>query len=260
MFCSNCGNQLPEDARFCDVCGTAVEAVQDNVETSSAEKQEKTSQPEVSDGMRVMENIVMGTDGKYHWYYEFKLMKNPTILKLLWKIFFWIFIVMWAFLSIVNACDGHFNFKDFVEFSMYFLIILIGMEVLVALGYFIYAVIQGFKYCVMFEMDEEGITHIQMQKQFKKAQAVSVIAILMGASAGKPGAMGTGLLAASKSVMSSSWNAVKSIEIIRKHDVIKVNEKFNKNQVYALPEDFPFVEDFIRAHVSKRCSIKEKDA
>lgn len=251
MFCANCGNRIPDDAKFCDACGAAVEQAFSAVESPQApESPEK--------GKKITGNVVLGTDGKFHWYYEFKLMKNPTILKLLWKIFFWIFVVMWAFLSIVNASQGHFNFKDFLEFSKYFLLILVGVEVLVAISYFIYAAVQGFKYCVMFEMDEEGVTHTQMHKQFKKSQAISFITMMMGAAAGKPGAVGTGLLAASKSAMSSSWKSVKSIEIIRKHEVIKLNGKLNKNQVYALPEDFTFVEEFIKSHVSKKCSIKER--
>jgi len=254
MYCSNCGNQLPDCAKFCDACGAAVEAVVDEAPaTQSAETEKLPEQPVVN---KVTENIVFGSDGKYHWYYEFKLMKNSTILKLLWKIFFWIFVVMWAFLSIVNACDGHFNFNDFIEFSKYFLIIFVGVEVIVAIGYFIYAASQGFRYCVMFEMDEEGVTHTQMPKQFKKAQAISAITMLMGATSGKPGMVGTGLLAASKPSMVSHWSSVKSVEVDCKHNVIKVNERMNKNQVYAENEDFQFVEEYIISHVSKKCKVK----
>ena len=159
MYCANCGNQLPDDARFCDACGAPVvtdEAVQ---EPSLVEEPVKEEEPK---GSKVTENIVLGADGKYHWYYEFKLMKNPTILFVLWKIFFWIFVVMWAFLSIVNSLEGHFNTKDFLDFSKIFLLILGGVEVLIAVAYFIYAAMNGFKYCVMFEMDEDGVRHTQM--------------------------------------------------------------------------------------------------
>ena len=198
MFCANCGNQLPDEAKFCDACGAAVVAAEEAaVETQPVAE----AAQEDSKGRKVTENIVFGTDGKYHWYYEFKLMKNPTILKLLWKIFFWIFVVMWAFLSIINAFQGHFNFKDFLDFSKIFLLILVGVEALVAISYFIYAAMQGFKYCVMFEMDGEGVTHTQMPSQFKKSQAAAALLVFMGAAAGKPGAMGTGILAGTKSSM-----------------------------------------------------------
>lgn len=253
MFCANCGNQIPDDAKFCDACGApaaAAEPVQEpsTVKTPVVEEESK--------GRKVTENIVLGTDGKYHWYYEFKLMRNPTILKLLWKIFFWIFVGMWAFLSIVNACDGNFNFKDFLDFSKVFLLILLGVEALTAISYLLYAVIQGFRYCVIFEMDGKGVTHTHMPRQFKKAQAMSLITMLLGAAAGKPGVVGTGILASAKSSMVSSWDAVRSIDIDARHNVIKVNERLNKNQVYAEDADFEFVADFIKMHVTKKCKVR----
>lgn len=260
MYCPKCGRQLPDFAKFCDACGAAVEQVVEAVEAPQAPvtPEPKPVEPVEPKGKKITENIVLGTDGKYHWYFEFKLLKNPTILKLLWKIFFWVFIGIWIFVCIVSACQGQMNFKDFLHASLVFVLVLAGVEALVAISYFIYAALQGFKYCVMFEMDEEGVTHTQMPKQFKKAQAMSFITMMMGAAAGSPGTVGTGLLAASKQAMVSNWSAVKSVEIIRKRDVIKVNERLNKNQVYALPEDFQFVEDFIKSHVTKKCKVYEK--
>ena len=255
MFCANCGNQLPDDAKFCDACGAPVLTDEPVQESSPVVEPVKEEEPK---GSKVTENICLGTDGKYHWYYEFKLMKNPTILFVIWKIFFWIFVVMWAFLSIVNSLEGHFNTKDFLDFSKIFLLLLVGIEALVAIAYFLYAAMQGFKYCVMFEMDEETIVHQQMPKQFKKAQAVSLLLILAGMAAKNPGAVGQGMLAGSKTSMVSSFSHVKSIEIFRKRNVIKVNERLNKNQVYAYDADFEFIEDFIKAHVGKKCKVYDK--
>ncbi len=255
MFCANCGNQLPDDARFCNECGTQVMTDEPVQEPSRVVEPVMEKEPKDS---KLSENIRLGTDGKYHWYYEFKLMKNPTILKMLWKVFFWIFVGMWAFLSIINACEGSFSFKDFLNFSKSFLLILAGVETLAAVGYFFYAALQGFKYCVMFEMDENGVKHTQMPKQFKKAQAMSLVLILAGMAAKKPGPVGQGMLAGAKNSMVSSFSHVKSIEIFRKWNVIKVNERLNKNQVYASDQDFDFVVDFIKSHVTKKCKIYEK--
>lgn len=255
MFCANCGNKLPDDARFCDACGAPV------VTDEAVQEQSVVAEPVTEDepkGSKVTEDICLGTDGKYYWYYEFKLMKNPTILFVLWKIFFWIFVGMWAFLSIINASEGHFNFKDFLDFSKIFLFILIGVEALVAIAYFIYAAMRGFKYCVMFEMDEEGVKHTQMPRQFKKAQAMSLVLILAGMATKNPGAVGQGMLAGVKNSMVSSFSNVKSIEIFRKRNVIKVNERMNKNQVYASDQDFDFVVDYIKSHVTKKCKVYEK--
>ena len=255
MFCANCGNKLPDDARFCDACGVQVVIDESVQEPSQVEEPVTEEEPK---GGKVTENICLGTDGKYHWYYEFKLMKNPTILFVLWKIFFWIFVVMWAFLSIVNSIQGHFNMKDFLDFSKIFLLILVGVEALVAVAYLLYAAMQGFKYCVMFEMDSTGVTHTQMPRQFKKAQAASLVLILAGMAAKNPGAVGQGMLAGARNSMVSSFSHVKSIEIFRKRNVIKVNERFNKNQVYACDRDFDFVVDYIKSHVNGKCKVYER--
>ena len=259
MFCPKCGTQLPDDAVFCGACGTKIKDAAAPAAVSSEKPEPAVEERQtLSEGRKVTDNIILGTDGKYHWYYEFKLMKNPSIIKVLWKIFFWIFVVMWALLTLLDVFDGHFKMEDFLNLSKTFLLILAGVELLVALSYFVYALIAGWKYCVMFEMDEDGVTHIQMPSQFKKSQVASAILVFMGAAAGKPGVMGTGILAGAKSSMASRWSSVKSIEISRKHQLIKVNERLNKNQVYALPEDFEFVESFIKSHVSPKCDIRIK--
>ena len=154
---------------------------------------------------RVTKNIVLGKDGKYHWYYEFKLLKNPTILFLLWKMFFWIGIGIWLMSVLLMTFEGNFS-RDFWSITKTFGIGIAGLEAFVALGYFLYAWMQGFKYCVLFEMGEEGVKHTQLQRQFKKARAMSLVLILAGLSAGKPDPVGAGLLAASRNSMFSSWS------------------------------------------------------
>lgn len=209
-------------------------------------------------GIKASENILLDKDGKYHWYYEFKLMKNPVILFLLWKMFFWITFAICLLLIIFESISGRMDWLDFTGIAKSFFLIYGILWVLTMLGYLLYAAIQGFKYGVLFEMDDKGVTHTQVPRQFKKAKTASYLTMLLGAASGKPGVVGTGILSASKQSMSSSWEQVRSVEIIRRHNVIKVNERLNKNQVYALPADFPFVEQFIRSHVGKKCRVVEK--
>lgn len=211
-------------------------------------------------GSKITENIILGTDGKYHWCYEYGLLRNPTILLLIWKIFFWINAGIWLMLVIVGAFSSGFDWKDFMGASKLALLMLALMEVLAAIGYFVYAAILGFRYCVIFEMDESGVTHTQMRKQFKKAQAVSYLAAFMGIMSGRPGTMASNLTAASRQSMSSSWSQVRNVVIISRRNVIKIDERLGHNQVYALPQDFPFVEQFIRTHVTKKCKIIVKES
>lgn len=249
-YCSNCGAKLEDGDLFCTSCGAKVSANKPSADKQPAEK-ESTAK-----GKYVTKNIVLGTDGKYHWSYKFNLLKNPTILFLLWKMFFWIFIGIFIFIVILDVCGGRFSLESLINLGKGFFIFILAMEAFIAFGYFIYSLIMGFSYYVMFDMDDNGVTHTQMPKQFKKAQAMGWLAFVAGMVAKKPGVAGAGLLSASKQTMSSSWPYVKSIEIFRRRGVIKVNERLNYNQVYAEKEDFEFVENFIKSHVSDKCKIK----
>lgn len=97
-----------------------------------------------------------------------------------------------------------------------------------------------------------------MPCQFKKAQAMSLVLILSGMASKNPGEVGQGMLAGAKYSMASSFSHVKSIEIFRRRNAIKVNEKLGKNQVHACDEDFDFVVDFTKSHVTEKCKVYEK--
>ena len=116
------------------------------------------------------------------------------------------------------------------------------------MGYLVYALMMGGKYCVLFEMDDRGVNHIQMAPQVKKVEAISILTMLVGAMAGRPGVVGTGILAAARTSMYTAFADVRSVEPIPGRDLIKVNELLNKNQVYAEKEDYDFVLNFILAH------------
>lgn len=179
--------------------------------------------------------------GAYHWSYELSLLKNPTILKMLWKIFFWVIFGVWAFICVVDLFDGNMTWRNWVNMSQTFIVLVLGFEILVALGYFVYAMIVGFKYCVDFTMDERGVVHKQQTRQYRKIKSILCQPKMIV-----------------RQSMSSTWNAVRSVEIIRRHEVIKVNETLNKNQVYVPQDDFDFVKNFILAHVPTDCKVYEK--
>ena len=119
--------------------------------------------------------------------------------------------------------------------------------VLSIVGYLIYAFLVGGKYCVVFEMDEEGINHKQQEKHVKKAELIGAITAIAGIASGRPGIVGTGILAAVRTSMLTSFDAVKEVEILPKEHLIRLNETLNRNQVYAEDEDFAFVANYIKA-------------
>ena len=194
-------------------------------------------------------NIVLCSDGKYRWYYEYPMLKNPVILFTVWKIML-IAALAPAFIIFFSSLpDGFLEaLKGFV--TIYGITAGI-IFVLSCLGYFILAAIYGFKYIVLFEMDEKGITHTQQNKQFKKAQAISWLTVFTGAAKDNIGAMGSGLLAGSKQKMTSEFKNVKTVIGLKKQNTIKVNQLLSKNQVYVKPEDYDFVFDYIASRCKK---------
>jgi hypothetical protein len=129
-----------------------------------------------------------------------------------------------------------------------FIYFFIGMTVLVGISYLIYAAIMGGKYCVMFTMDEEMILHEQMPSQVKKAQAIAAIAVMVGVTTGNRAAV-TGGIAASQTSMTTEYKKVRKMKCYPKRHVMKVNKLLYKNQVYAAPEDFEFVRDYIGSRI-----------
>ena len=200
------------------------------------------------------ENIKKCDDGSYRWVYEFDMLKNPIILLTVLKIFLIVLVGMWVVFGLFRIGNDGFG-GAFVAQTKELLIpavILFGLSIV---AYIILACIYGWKYCVLFEMNETGIRHIQMEKQYKKAQAIGWLTAMAGAAAGKPGMAGTGLLAATKNEQATEFSKVKRMRSFRALHTIKLDGLLNHNQIYAAPEDY----DFVLEYISKRISGNSQD-
>ena len=195
--------------------------------------------------------ITLCPDGKYCWVYELKLLKNPAILCVIWKIIVGAFLGVWLFVMLLSLGDTHFWWDGFWSEAKMFALLTALMLALSLLAYLFYAAVMGGKYCVLFEMDENGIRHTQAPRQFKKAQLLAAITALSGMKSGHIGPVGTGLLAGSKVSSYSEWHLVKSIAVHPRLNLIKVNAPLNKNQVYAEDTDFAFVRQYILTHCAE---------
>lgn len=185
-------------------------------------------------------------DGKYRWVYEMNMLTNPTIFLTVFKIFLYIILAGWlifgTFLYLIHG-----DFEGFLDMSKGMLVALAIMAGLTLLGVLFLAALYGGKYVVLFEMDEQEIKHIQLPRQVKKAQAISLITTLVGLAAKKPTTAGAGLLAAGKSSSTSVYANVRRVVARRNLHLIKVNQLLNKNQIYVPDEDFDFVYEFIKS-------------
>ena len=191
-------------------------------------------------------------DGKYRWVYEMNLLTNPTVFLTVFKIFFFIALFIWLVVGLF-ADLIHGDVQAFLNFGKVMLITLAVFAGLTLLGVLILAAIYGGKYVVLFEMDEERIKHIQLPRQVRKAQVVGVIAAMAGIAAKNPAAIGAGTLAAGKSSSTSEYRKVRRVVPRRALHLIKVNQLFERNQIYVQKEDFDFVYEYIKS----RCPQKK---
>ena len=275
-YCSNCGTQLPDESKFCFSCGAAAAspvAVQPASQVvpppapavtpppapaatpppppppapaanPTAQKRKRKSY----DNEELMQGVQLCDDGKYRWIYALNMWKNPTILLLVVEIFFWVFIGIMALIIIFHICENGWEWEAVWDITWPFLILMGVFAVIILLAYAIIAAMYGGKYIVLFEMDEQHITHSQIPSQAKKAQKLGMITAAAGALTGKPAMMGLGISSAARTSMSSDFSSVRSVKASKWRNLIKVREILSNNQVYARDEDFDFVYNYIKEH------------
>lgn len=231
-FCTACGGKLPEGG-FCPACGALVNAGQNNAQCAASPTGE----------------VTLYGDGVYRWVYELNMFKNPTVFFTVLKILLGCAAGVFLLVFFLSMGDNNFWFDGLLSLCQGFSIAIGIMLGLCILGYAVIAAVMGGKYCVLFEMDEQGIKHIQLPKQYKKAQVLASLTMLAGALTNNATAMGAGMLAGANQSMSSQWNLVKSVKCNPRTRAIKVNQPLAKNQVYAQKADY----DFVREYIVSRC-------
>lgn len=202
--------------------------------------------------VKVVSNIVKDENGVYRWVYEFNLYKNPTILFTVLEIFLGIIaigLVIMLVGLIPDLVKGYADSSDVAETLRFGGVFIALFIVLTIVGYLVYALMQGGKYCVVFTMDEDGITHKQLPRQYERAQVVGALNMLAGLASGNAAQTGLGIVTSTRDSITSTFEAVRSVKGFRALRVIKVGEPLAKNQVYVVDaEDYDFVFGFIRDH------------
>ena len=193
------------------------------------------------------DRVTLCTDGKYRWVYEMSLIRNATIPLLMLKVL----LITLAIVEIIMLAIALASGDDVVEMLVGSLrimgCVLLALVPIGIVAYLLYAWRMGWYYCVVFEMDEEGVLHAQQENQVKKAGLLADMAILAGLVAGNPTTAGAGLLAKTSSSMYTEFASVRLLGSSRGRNVIYVNN----NQVYVPEEDFDFVWDYIRSRCPK---------
>ncbi|MBR2834455.1 MAG: hypothetical protein IKE43_01885 [Coriobacteriales bacterium] len=200
-------------------------------------------------GEKVSENVYLCPDGKYRWYFEFDMLKNPSILITVCKVILLAYGIVMAAMMLLQFAEGTFrNVAEFWDFYRGFVILLAVLLALAVVAYLIVAASFGWKYMVLLTMDDEEVEQCPMKKEFDKAQAIGWLTAAVGLATGKVGMVGTGVLAASRNSSTSVFEHVRKVKAKRSRNVIYVNQLLGHNQIYAEDADFDFVRDYIVAH------------
>ena len=134
-------------------------------------------------GEKVTENITLCPDGVYRWAYEYKMLKNPTIMFTVWKVLGIACAIVAAIGLLFALFNGDIADKDYMLGFLKLILVALGVVlVLGVIGYLVLAAVYGGKYQVLFEMTDKYVKHIQMPKQFKKAEALSWLTAFAGAA------------------------------------------------------------------------------
>ena len=187
-------------------------------------------------------------DGKYRWVYEVPMLKNPSILfDVLWVLAI-SFGIVWVIFILIGSCTGNLSFTILWDSIKMFALLTLGSFVLGYVAYFFVSWFYGWKYSIVFIMDEKEVVHKQLKSTLHKARAIGKLTALAGAAGGKPGMVGLGVLAATRTSMSTSLDDVRRLIPCRRRNLIKVNELLSRNRVFVADEDFDFVYNFLRQH------------
>ena len=198
-----------------------------------------------------MERIKMCDDGKYRWAYELDMMKNPVIFNLIVKVMLLVFAIVWGVVLIIMLFEGDFSLESITMMGKVLFYVCVTILVIAALSYYIYTKMIGGYYCVIFEMDENGVNHMQMDKQVDINKAIGLITALVGAATKSIGAASAGLASYYHQDLYTDFSKVRNIIVLRQNNTIKLNQFLIHNQVYAEDEDFDFVLDYIIEHCPK---------
>ncbi|MBR4461401.1 MAG: hypothetical protein IKS51_02320 [Erysipelotrichaceae bacterium] len=198
-----------------------------------------------------MKNIHIDENGKYVWEYEVDMHKNRNIFDLVMKILTVIFVFILVTIPFVALINGSFSWESMWFFMKIAIPIFLFVYLIGYLAYELYAYSLGGVYHVRFEMDEEGINHIPMQKERDYGRNLGILSMLVGLFTRNIGQIGSGMHVATLENIYSEFSHVTSVKADRRHDLINVNYATLNNQVYAGKEDYDFVFSYIAAHCPK---------
>lgn len=181
------------------------------------------------------------------WDYRMHLFGDATMPKTIIKIFFFVVLSILFFVVLLEIIDGNISLDVFLELATVFGLIYLGLIVLTLVSYYIvFAMIHGGKYDIIYQMDDKGVSFITAKGSMNKAKKAAVFGALVGIAAGSLTAVGSNMIAGSRSSMYTKFASVTRVVVHKKKKKMILTESHvAKNHIYANEDDFEEIERYI---------------
>jgi len=221
-FCSQCGSEVNPTARFCAKCGRPI------VINGSSDDQGSTLQ----DSPQALE-----------WEIAFPLLTNRFFLYDMVKLFFWTFLIFNGIMMTIFLIQREFDaLVPMLELSV---VIVLGLALLTVP---ITAIIFRNRFPTRFAVRPDGAFYKSLSG---RASTLNRAAIVVGILAGKPGAAGAGLLAASQETGGIAWQDVRKVHEYPAQCVISLMNSWRVVlRLYCSPEDYPRVIELVHTYTA----------
>ena len=198
------------------------------------------------------DRVTLCQDGKYRWVYDVNLFTNPTVFFDVVKVMLLSLVIMVVIVLLIGLLTGNLEWDLVKSMGVGLAWGSLFVTGLSLLGYIVYSIIVGGKYTVLFTLDEKELVHQEYGKTLEKAKLIGELTMLAGAAGGRVGTVGTGMLAKSRTTMTTELKKVRRVTPRRWMNTIKVNQLLDKNRVYVKKQDFDFVYQFLCEHCVNR--------
>ena len=189
--------------------------------------------------------LVKNEENKYSWVYEQPMLKSFFLLYEVWRVLLIAAAIIFVLMSIFNLING--DGINGILGALQISALVLGILLILSLpAYYLVTRANNNKYTVLFEMDENGIDHIQIKTD--AAKALEALTMLAGVATRNRTTTAAGILSATGNSLYSDFSKVRKIKCDQDKDTIYLSSRLIRNQVYVQDEDFDFVADFIIEH------------
>lgn len=226
QFCHECGAPLKGDEQFCANCGASVK-----------------------------------TFGKaVAWDYDIPVLTNRYILLDLLKAFGIPALLIGLFIKISMLVQVKKYGPMAVSQGNEWIYPLMMIFILIVLTVLLVFLIYRNRYEAHFIVDRQGARFATRKGQFKRNTTMNTLLMAAGILSGRPGPVGTGLIAQSMQFMELPWEEVHRVDGDPRHHVVILRNSWRRVMIlYCTPENYEEVLALARDGVQRMAPIRDKE-